>query len=116
MEILFVCLPPPNQSTIWGINYLDEIRSVSLDLQAYYYIDLFSLHDEYSEGNFSIQIADSPNGPWTTVENYLTAFNNDWVHLTNIIPFTQPIRYLRFIADANNTGQSWRIINLWTAS
>ncbi len=93
-------------NSIWGFNDSDEIaRSVSLDLQVYYYIDLFTLHDQYSEGDFTIQMADSPNGPWTTIREYYTTLNNEWTHLTNLTPPNTPIRYLKFIAEANNEAK-----------
>ncbi|MFK7978573.1 MAG: 3-coathanger stack domain-containing protein [Saprospiraceae bacterium] len=93
-------------ASIWGFNDSDTlIRSVSLDLQAYYYIDLFTLHDQYSEGDFTIQMAHSPNGPWTTIETYYTTLNNEWTHLTNLTPPNTPIRYLKFIAAANNEAK-----------
>ena len=101
-----ICNPDerfPSQSDLWGFNYdLTNNMSLSLDLQDYYYIDAFTIHDEGSSGFFTIQIADSPNGPWATVENYLTKDYNKWVTLTNILPANKPIRYLRFIAEKND--------------
>ncbi len=97
--------------SIWGFNNLvDQERSVSLDLQAYYFIDLFTIHDQYSEGNFTIQIADSPNGPWTTISEYFTTLNNEWTHLTNLTPPNTPIRYLKFIAGADNEAKVGEVL------
>ncbi len=96
----------PSQSDLWGFNYdLTDSMNLSLDLQDYYYIDALTLHDEGSRGFFTIQTADSPNGPWTTVENYLTIEYNKWVTLTNVIPAHKPIRYLRFIAEKNDAAK-----------
>ncbi len=96
----------PSQSDLWGFNYdLTDSMNLSLDLQDYYYIDALTLHDEGSRGFFTIQIADSPNGPWTTVEDYLTIDYNKWVTLTNIIPADKPVRYMRFIAEKNDAAK-----------
>lgn len=96
----------PSQNDLWGFNYnLSDSMNVSIDLQAYYYIDGITIHDEGSRGFLTIQIADSPNGPWTTVEDYLTVDYNVWKTLTNVIPPNKPVRYMRFIAEKNDAAK-----------
>ncbi len=93
-------------TSIWGVNDSDTLeRSVSVDLQAHYSIDLFTIHDEFSEGFFTIQTAESPNGPWTTAAVYQTVETNDWSQITNAIPSHTPIRYLKFIAEKENKAK-----------
>ena len=102
-----ICAPTDTLPTsLWGVN--DSItleRSVSIDLQAHYYIDLFTIHDQFSEGFFTIQTAESPNGPWTTAAVYQTVETNAWSQITNAIPSHTPIRYLKFIAEKENKAK-----------
>ncbi|MEM1119212.1 MAG: fibronectin type III domain-containing protein [Bacteroidota bacterium] len=96
----------PNQNDLWGFNYdLSDSMNISVDLQAYYYLDAITLHDEGSRGFLTIQTADSPNGPWTTVTDYLTIDFNVWKTLTNVFPNHDPIRYLRFIAEKSDAAK-----------
>ena len=95
-----ICQPTIFPSTLWGVNFNDDgMEQVSFDLQAYYYIDAISIYDAPAIGVLTIQIADSPNGPWTTVETYQTIGLNQWITFTNSIPADKPIRYLRLIAS-----------------
>ena len=90
-------------STLWGVDFTDDgMERASIDLQDYYYIDAISIHDAPAIGELTIQIADSPNGPWTTIEEYQTIGLNQWVTFTNSIPANKPIRYLRLIASADD--------------
>ncbi len=96
----------PPQSDLWGFNFnFDENMYVSIDLQEYYYIDAITIHDEGSRGLLTIEIADSPNGPWTTVADYLTIDYNVWKTLTNVIPAHIPVRYMRFTAEKSDAAK-----------
>jgi|GEM_PF-984224 len=96
----------PSQDELWGFNFnFDDSMYVSIDLQAYYYIDAITIHDEGSRGFLTIEMADSPNGPWTTVADYLTIDYNVWKTLTNLIPAHIPVRYMRFIAEKNDAAK-----------
>lgn len=96
----------PNTTELWGFNYsFDDSINVSIDLQAYYYLDALTLHDEGSRGLFTVQTAPSPNGPWTTAIDYITIDYNKWTTLTNIFPHHEPIRYLRFIGEEDESAK-----------
>jgi len=96
-------------NTLWGANFNDSgMEQASFDLQAYYYIDAITVADVSAIGELTIQIADSPNGPWTTIEEYQTIELNKWVTFTNSIPADKPVRYIRLIAsDDDHLGPSF---------
>jgi len=95
-----ICQTNALPNTLWGANFNDPgMEQASIDLQDYYYIDAITIADVSAIGELTIQIADSPNGPWTTIEEYQTIELNKWVTFTNSIPADKPIRYLRLIAS-----------------
>lgn len=95
-----ICQTDSFPKTLWGVNFNDDgMERTSIDLQDYYYIDAITIHDASAIGELTIQIADSPNGPWTTIEKYQTIELDKWVTFTNSIPANKPVRYLRLIAS-----------------
>lgn len=103
------CDPTLAPGTFWGFDFpADQSRTqerLSLDLGAYYTIDILALYDGGGIGVLEIQTATSPNGPWTTIRDYPTISTNDWQYFTDLFPNNQPIRYLRFIASADDMVQ-----------
>ena len=101
-----ICQPNNFPSTLWGVNFNDGgMEYASIDLQDYYYIDAITIYDASAIGELTIQTADSPNGPWTTVEKYQTIDLNKWITFTNSIPADKPIQYLRLIASDDDRAQ-----------
>ncbi len=103
-----ICDNSMNPSTFWGFDFTPgqmTMERLGLDLQNYYFIDAISLYDGGGVGELLIQTAESPNGPWTTILDYLTISTNDWRTFTNLTPSNQPIRYLRLIASDDDEVQ-----------
>lgn len=109
MEVDPFCNPSLTPSTFWGFDFpADQSNTqerLSLDLGAYYDIDILALYDGGGIGVLDIQTANSPNGPWTTIRTYPTISTNDWRYFTNLFTANQPIRYLRFIASDDDMVQ-----------
>jgi len=103
------CNPNLAPNTFWGFDFpADQSMTqerLSLDLGAYYDMEVLALYDGGGIGVLEIQTANSPNGPWTTIRTYPTISTNDWQYFTNLFPTNQPIRYLRFIASADDMVQ-----------
>ena len=94
-------LSTPN--TFWGFDFpADQSKTqeqLSLDLGAYYDIDILALFDGGGIGVLDIQTADSPNGPWTTVRTYPTISTNDWRYFTDLFPDNQPDNFMVTLAS-----------------
>lgn len=103
------CEPSSTPNTFWGFDFpADQSitqERLSLDLGAYYDIDILALYDGGGIGVLDVQTANSPNGPWTTIRTYPTISTNDWRYFTDLFPNSQPVRYLRFIASADDMVQ-----------
>lgn len=84
--------------------------SVSVDLQTLHYIDAIYVYDDFNLGDFKIEFAFSPNGPWITLKDYLTVPFAQWVPMSNLISSETPIRYLRFTSDGNDQAVVGEII------
>ena len=103
------CEPNLNPNSFWGFDFPADMsmtqERLSLDLDAYYHIDIVALFDGGGIGELEVQRAESPNGPWTTILDYPTISTNDWTYFTDLFPSNQPVRYLRFIASADDMVQ-----------
>jgi len=103
------CEPDSFPNTFWGFDFpVDQSMTqerLSLDLGAYYIIDILALFDGGGIGVLTIETADSPNGPWTVLETYPTVSTNDWRYFTDLFLPSQPVRYLRFTASADDMVQ-----------
>ena len=109
MEVDPFCDPSLAPGTFWGFDFpADQSRTqerLSLDLGAYYDLDILALFDGGGIGILALQTASSPNGPWTTVRTYPTISTNDWRYFTDIFNNGQPVRYLRLIASEDDMVQ-----------
>jgi len=82
------CQPAVTPSTFWGFDFPADMsvtqERLSLDLGAFYDIDILALFDGGGIGKLTIQRADSPNGPWTDLTTYQTISTNDWRYFTDL--------------------------------
>ena len=103
------CQPNLHPQTFWGFDFPPDQsvtqERLSLDLQAYYFIDALSIFDGGGIGQLMVQTAPSPNGPWTTFIDYQTVSTFDWVTFPNVLPSNQPFRYLKIIASDDDLVQ-----------
>ncbi len=104
-----LCAPNLIPFTSWGFDFTPNMATaqerVSLDLGAFYDIDILALFDGGGIGELTIQRADSPNGPWVDITNYPTISTNNWEYFTDLFPANQPVRFLRFIASPDDGVQ-----------
>jgi len=103
------CDPSLTPSTFWGFDFTPNMETaqerLSIDLGAFYELDILALYDGGGIGELTIQTATSPNGPWATIQIYPTVSTNDWVYFTNLFPNNQSVRFLRFIASPDDGVQ-----------
>jgi len=103
------CDPSLAPGTFWGFDFpADQSQTqerLSLDLGAFYEIDILALYDGGGIGVLDLQTASSPNGPWTTIRTYPTISTNDWRYFTDLFINNQPVRFLRFIASEDDMVQ-----------
>ena len=112
-----ICGTPILATSWWGINSVDPAPvSVSIDLQTQYFLDAIYYHDSEGIGQFTIEYANSPNGPWQVIHSELTTPFDKWITLDNFVPPGTPIRFLRFTADANDHAVIGEIILCGTDS
>lgn len=108
------CQPDVTPSTFWGFDFpADQSvtqERLSLDLGAFYDIDILAFFDGAGIGELTIQRADSPNGPWTDITTYLTISTDEWRYFTDFFPANQPVRFLRFIASENDGVQIGELV------
>ncbi len=98
-----ICDIPSSPTSAWGIDLTSQIPvSVSIDLQQQYYIDAIYYHDGVNIGDFIIEYADSPNGPWEVLATELTVPFEQWKTLSNLVSSTTPVRFMRFTGDAED--------------
>ena len=84
--------------------------SVSVDLQAYYHLDALYLFDTQDYSTFTVEYAETPNGPWQLLTEYLTIPFDEWVTLDNLLPSDTPVRYLRFTSDGDDRALIGEVI------
>ena len=101
----------------WGQDNVDPTPiSVSVDLQTQYFIDAIYFHDAEGIGQFTIEYANSPNGPWNIIHSELTIPFDRWITLSNFTAPGVPIRFLRFTGDANDHAVIGEVIICGTDS
>ncbi len=103
------CDPSLTPSTFWGFDFTPNMETaqerLSIDLGAFYDLNILAIYDGGGIGELTIQTAVSPNGPWTTVRVYPTVSTNDWRYFTDLFPNNQAVRFLRFIASPDDLVQ-----------
>ena len=110
-SIDLICGTPTTPNSIWGVDAGNPIpESVSIDLQSQYFVDAIYYYDGSGIGNFTIEFANSPNGPWQILHAGLTVPFDKWITLSNLFSSTTPIRFLRFTADADDEARIGEVI------
>ncbi len=100
-----ICGSGVDTFTYWGQNFqVSGAVSLSVDLQQYYLLDAIYIYDDAGIGDFEVEYATSPNGPWETLITYSSTAYQSWVPISNLSTESIPVRYLRFNADPFDNG------------
>lgn len=112
-----VCGTPTTPTSIWGVDASSPVAElVSIDLQSQYYIDAIYYYDGSGIANFTIEYANSPNGPWQILHTGLTIPFDKWITLSNLVSSTTPVRFLRFTGSPDDEARIGEVIICGTDS